>query len=263
VIIRQLKNKARRTLASRFRRRVLPVRTLGPLVSFTFDDAPRSAMTVGARILETHDVRGTYYLSLGLLGSSSELGPIATEKDVVDVAGRGHELGCHTFDHHDAWHTRTRVYIESVDRNRQALAELLPDHTFRSFAYPKSGATLAVKAALQQRFECCRGGGQTSNVGTTDLNLLYACFIDQRARMTLEAVRGLLDLNAEQRGWLIFAAHAIEDDTSDFACAPKFLEAIVHHSLESGATVMPVAAACAHLKAAASSVAERQQGDSF
>ena len=33
-----------------------------PLVSFTFDDVPKSAATAGAAILEQHDARGTFYV---------------------------------------------------------------------------------------------------------------------------------------------------------------------------------------------------------
>jgi peptidoglycan/xylan/chitin deacetylase (PgdA/CDA1 family) len=248
-ILQRLRAKARRTLASKFRRRELPIRTDRALVSFSFDDAPRSALHAGARVLEACGARATYYLSLGLLGTTSELGPIAGHGDVERALAQGHELGCHTFDHCDAYDTATHAYVESVERNRQALAQWLPNEVFSSFAYPKNGATLAVKPALAERFACCRGGGQTFNAGSVDLNLLQACFIDRRARLDLGTLRALIDSNAEQRGWLIFAAHDISNDESAFACTPTLLEALVRHSLGTGSQVLPVAAACERLKA--------------
>jgi peptidoglycan/xylan/chitin deacetylase (PgdA/CDA1 family) len=253
-IIRRLSAKAQRTLASRLRRRELPIRTDRALVSFSFDDAPRSALDVGARILEDCGARGTYYLSLGLLGKTSELGPIARCEDVERVVADGHELGCHTFDHYDAYDTPARAYVESVDRNRHALAQWLPNEAFASFAYPKNGATLAVKPELAARFACCRGGGQTFNADSVDLNLVQACFIDRRAQLDLAALRKLIDANAERRGWLIFAAHDISDDTSDFACSARLLESLVRHSLDAGAQVLPVAVACDRLSADASTL---------
>ena len=203
-------------------------------------------------MLEGCGARGTYYLSLGLLGTTSELGPIADRDDVQRVVAQGHELGCHTFDHCDAYDTAPHAYVESVDRNRQALAQWLPNEVFSSFAYPKNGATLAVKPALAARFQCCRGGGQTFNAGSVDLNLVQACFIDRRAQLDLDMLRALIDSNAEQRGWLIFAAHDISDEESAFACPPTLLEALVRHSLDAGSQVLPEATACEHLRTCAS-----------
>ena len=40
-----------------------------PMVSFTFDDIPKSAATTGAGILEDHGARGTFYVSGGLVGT--------------------------------------------------------------------------------------------------------------------------------------------------------------------------------------------------
>lgn len=222
-----------------------------PLVSFTFDDAPRSAFERGGGVLEHHGVRGTYFVSLGLLSSLSEVGPIADADELNAAADRGHELGCHTFDHHDAWHVSAADYIASVDANQHALETIRPGERFRTFAYPKSGATHAVKAELARRFVCCRAGGQSFNSGVVDLNQLKACFIDRRAHADLDFLRQLIDDNAERRGWLIFAAHDISAAPGDFACSEDRLDKLVRHALASGAEVLPVATACARLGAAA------------
>jgi peptidoglycan/xylan/chitin deacetylase (PgdA/CDA1 family) len=245
------RDSVRRLLASRLARRELPLRARTPIVSFSFDDAPESAFRIGARILQAHDAHATYYVCLGLAGAASELGRLGGRADIERVAGAGHELGCHTYDHHDAWNTSTREYLASIERNRAALAQWLPAQDLRSFAYPKNGATIGVKQALRTRFDACRGGGQTFNAGSADLGLLRACFIDARARMTPAALQALIEGNAAQRGWLIFAAHAIADDGSAYACAPSRLEALLRQCLDSGARVLPVGRALAHLKQAA------------
>lgn len=246
--VKRARGKVQRTLAARLHRRELRLAGKQPAVSFTFDDAPRTAFGAGAAILEAHGARGTYYMSLGLLSTTGEVGPIAEPRDLERALERGHELGCHTFDHHDAWYTDCASYIASVDRNRAALQGLLPGHAFRSFAYPKSGATAAVKPALAQRFECCRGGGQTFNAGTTDLNLLSACFVDRRARVDLRFISALIDRNAEAGGWLIFAAHGISDGDAQFGCSTAFFETIVQRAVASGSRVLTVSAACEQLR---------------
>ena len=44
------------------------LRNATPMVSFTFDDLPKSAVTTGADLLEAHGARGTFYVSGGLVG---------------------------------------------------------------------------------------------------------------------------------------------------------------------------------------------------
>lgn len=241
------KGKTRRTLARRLHRRMLDIATPRALVSFTFDDAPRTAFGAGAEILEAHGVRGTYFVSLGLMGTTTEVGPIGKPRDLVQAFGRGHELGCHTFGHDDAWFTERAVYVRSVDRNREALQELLPSQAFGSFAYPKSGAIAAVKPALAERFACCRAGGQTFNRGRVDLNLVSACFIDRRATADMRFVADLIERNAEAGGWLVFAAHDISHTDWAFGCEPAFFSEVVRRAVESGSEVLPMSAACARL----------------
>src|SRR5438067_1641036 len=57
-----------RTAARRLARRPFVMKKGEPLISFTFDDFPRSALKTAGRILEEHGIFGTYYGSLGLMG---------------------------------------------------------------------------------------------------------------------------------------------------------------------------------------------------
>src|SRR3954466_1234050 len=70
-----------------------------PMVSFTFDDIPRSAATMGAKLLEAHEARGTFYVSGGLVGTKSADWTVVAAEDVVDLHRNGHEIGCHTLSH--------------------------------------------------------------------------------------------------------------------------------------------------------------------
>src|SRR4051794_7530409 len=94
------KAKVDHRLAKYFRVEPLRLRNETAMVSFTFDDIPKSAATTGAGILEDHGVRGTFYVSGGLVGATSS--PHWTAADVPDIVAlhrRGHEIGCHTFSH--------------------------------------------------------------------------------------------------------------------------------------------------------------------
>lgn len=246
----KIKGKYHRSLANRLVRRMIEIKTPTPMISFTFDDAPKTAFDTGGAILRLYGAKATYYVSLGLLGSETEVGAIASSDDLLLAEQEGNELGCHTYHHLDAWETSTDQYMASVLENGRALDKILPGVNFKTFAYPKNGAKFSVKSPLQERFICCRGGGQTTNVGMADLNLLKACFLDKRQNVDMDFIKNLIDYNTAFRGWLIFVTHDIADNPSPFGCTPEFFAKVVEYSALSGAMLLPVSDACQKLLAA-------------
>lgn len=215
-----------------------------PLVSFTFDDFPRSAWATGGALLSSYGLKGTYYVSLGLLGQMSPTGEIAHLEDVEAVAAHGHELGCHTFDHRDAWETEPDIFAGAILCNRKMLAQINPDIHFQTFSYPISPPRPANKVCTRH-FICSRGGGQTFNSGPrVDLNYLQAFFLDERNRSQFGLVEEAIARNAERKGWLIFATHDVSDSPTRYGCSPSFFEHTIRLSLASGARVLPVSHAC-------------------
>ncbi len=208
-------------------------------VSFTFDDFPRSALLTGGSILERFGMRGTYYASFGLMGRSVPTGSIFLPGDLRRLLEAGHELGCHTFDHCDAWRTSPAAFEESVVRNRRALSGLLPGTVLRTLSSPMSPPRAHTKRRMQSHFLGCRGGGQTFNVGTTDLNNLRAFFIEQ-SRDDLLPIRRLIEENKHARGWLILATHDVGETTTRFGCSPATFEQVAGWVARSGARVLPV-----------------------
>lgn len=245
--------------------RPLAVGTDAPIVSFTFDDFPRSAFLEGGSILRRYGAQGTYYVSLGLMGKQSPVGPMFQARDLNELVHLGHELGCHTFGHCHSWNTPPDVYERAILENQEAFSELLPEASFQTFAYPHSAPRLAVKKVAGRHFLCCRGGGlkpghylfrhsaggQTFNLGITDLNYLCAFFLE-KSRGNPEAVKSLIAQNARARGWLIFATHDVCADPSPFGCTPGFFEQTVQWALESGARILPVVEALKVLRASPS-----------
>jgi len=214
-----------------------------PLISFTFDDFPRTAFLEAGRILGRYNILGTYYVSFSLMGKQSQLGPMFHLEDLKELLRQGHELGCHTFGHCHSWDTPPHFYERAIIENQEALREMVPGARFQTFAYPHSWPHLGVKKVASAHFRCCRGGGRKPiNIGTADLNLLSATFLEQ-TRDNPRAVKALIDDNARARGWLIFATHDLSGDPSPFGCTPDFFEQVVQWSVESGARILPVVGA--------------------
>jgi peptidoglycan/xylan/chitin deacetylase (PgdA/CDA1 family) len=222
------------------------------LISFSFDDFPRSAFLAGGDILKRHGLSATYYAALGLLGRDSPSGEICSVEDLREAFNEGHELGCHTFAHCDSWKTDARRFEESVIQNGAALSELIPGARFKSFSYPISLPHPMTKRAVSRHFLCCRGGGQTFNMGKADLNQLSAYFLE-KTNGNLQPVKDLVDRNKEARGWIIFATHDVSPHPGPYGCTPEFFEDVVNYAVSSGARILPVVKALNTIQATDSS----------
>jgi peptidoglycan/xylan/chitin deacetylase (PgdA/CDA1 family) len=231
-----------RRLARWLGRRPGRVKSTAPIISFTFDDFPRSALYQGGAILRKYNFTGTYYASFGLMGQTIPTGEIFSTGDLGEFVRQGHELGCHTFDHCDSWATPAAEFEASIRRNQQKLAELSPNTRFASLSYPISWPRPQTKRRVAKYFDCARSGGQTFNVGTVDLNYLNAFFIEQ-CHGDFEPIQQIIKANTRANGWLIFATHDVCDSPTRFGCTPELFGRIVACAAESGATILPVSQA--------------------
>ena len=234
-----LPRRLQRRAARWFGRRPCRIRLESPVISFTFDDFPRSALTNGGAILRQYGFSGTYYACFGLLGLENPTGEIFRAEDLGALMRQGHELACHTFDHCDSWETSPHEFEASILRNQQAAAQHVPGVTLKSLSYPISWPRPATKRRIASFFECARGGGQGFNAGVVDLNYLDAFFIEQ-SRDNFDAIKRIIDDNTQAIGWLIFATHDVSDTPTRFGCAPALFERIVDYVAKSGAHVLRV-----------------------
>jgi hypothetical protein len=92
---------------------------------------------------------------------------------------------------------------------------------------------------MARHFVCCRGGGQTFNSGTLDLNYLSAYFLE-KSRSDPDAVKSVIDRNRLASGWLILATHDVGESPTNWGCRPDFFEDIVRYAVSSGARILPV-----------------------
>ena len=211
-----------------------------PIISFSFDDFPKSALHIGGAILKDRGLTGTYYVSLGLLGTEAPAGLLCTEEDLAIAMREGHELGCHTYSHCDSWNTESGAFERALIQNREALSTIAPGASFRTFSYPISSPRPSVKRVSARHFAGCRGGGQVSNLRVADLNQLSAYFLE-KACGDSRPIRDIIEQNRRAKGWLIFATHDVCSEPSPYGCDAEFFREVVEESVRSDSRILTVA----------------------
>lgn len=233
------RNRSWRTSANLFSRKLLRLKGQEAIISFTFDDFPRSALHEGGEILKAQRCAGTYYASAGIIGSHQPTGEMFTAEDLGLLLEQGHELGCHTFGHDDARDTRADVFEASIVKNQEAMKALCPVAKLRTLGYPKSEPRLRTKRVAARYFACCKAGGQRPVPQNADLSYLPSFYIEQ-SRERPEAIREMIDRNREERGWLIFSTHDVSRTPTRFGVTPELFKDVVTYAIDSGAKIMTV-----------------------
>ena len=199
----------------------------GPMVSFTFDDVPKSAATVGAPILEEYDGRGTFYVAGSLVDQKDDHWAGISPDDIVSLHRRGHEVACHTFSHLRATDLDAAAIAVEIEKNRRYLRSLDSSINVENFAYPYGQGSLPRKRQLSNAFRSSRGIVPGVNSGTVDLHYLRAMPLIERD-IERDAIDRAFNEAVASNGWLIFYSHDVEAAPSPYGCSP----ALLRHALD-------------------------------
>jgi peptidoglycan/xylan/chitin deacetylase (PgdA/CDA1 family) len=232
----------RRALCSLYRRTV-PLGNAGPIVSFTFDDFPRSAYAVGGAVLESFGARGTYYATGGLMNVVNELGELFVADDLDSLVARGHELGTQTYQHSSCRSIPLAAFVEDVQKGMRAM-ERVKGHNATNFAYPYGHVTLRSKKILGPALTSSRSIFPGVNGPEIDLNLLRANKLYGDVEQS-QLIEDLIAQNVLQKGWLIFYTHDVRPRPSEYGCTPALFEFAVSRAAESGSRILTVQKALA------------------
>lgn len=243
------------SLGTKIMRRITPLRqrrdirfTLQkPIVSFTFDDCPLSAVTQGLKPMEREGWRGTIYIACGLFGTTNHHGLHMNADDVKAASGSGHEIGGHSFSHIDGHAAGLTPFMDDVARNQAALNALdIPP--CQTFAYPFGEVTPALKTALSKEFTGLRGISPRPMIGRADLNQICSTPVFHGA--DFDHALAQIESLREQPAWITLFMHDISDTPSSWGCTPAQMQSIIDAVKAVGADVMPVAEAIETLKGA-------------
>ena len=228
-----------RWLARRIIKKPLALTAGQGVVTFSFDDAPRTACTTGRKILEDADCLATYYIAGGLMNGEEMGRSCHTAADLQSLRAAGHHLGCHTWGHQRCDLLTRAGMQEEIRRNKAFLTDFGVSENDRHFCYPLGGYHLASKSLVSQHFLSGRLNFGGMQVGVADLNALRALSLYEHL-WEPESLPALMAAVAANRAWLILYTHDVEETPSQYGCTPQLLRAAVQHALAAGCKVMPV-----------------------
>ena len=195
-----------------------------PMVSFTFDDAPVCACTLGARMLDAHGAKGTFYIAGGLIGTRGPHWQEADDADIAALHAGGHEIGAHTYSHAFVPNLSAEAIRGEAARTRARLNAIVPDLTLESFAFPFGFGSVGAKRVLGTLYRSGRSIMPGLNRGRADLMFLRANPL-MDGSTDVGRIERLMDEALSRNGWLIFYGHDVADAPSPYGCTPALLDA--------------------------------------
>lgn len=245
-----LLNRVRAGVSTRATRNVSfafrPMNLAAPIASFTFDDFPRSAWTVGGPIMAAAGVRGSYYVSGGFEGQTRDGIEHFRRDDLAALHEAGHEVGCHTFDHLRLTTASRADADATIARNAAFVRETLGDVAMTSFAYPYGDVTIPTKRYIGTKFPIARGIWDKVNTGRADMNQLRSVGMERKSFDRIDFDAHIAETVAN-KGWLIFYSHDVDEDPTAYGCRPGQLEDMIARVKAAGIEILPVKDAAARI----------------
>lgn len=222
----------------------LPLQGEQAVISVTFDDILASAAHDGARILEDHGCRGTFYIA-GSLTAGHEGGRRTHTLDTLQALhAQGHEIASHGWGHADYTRMPPEAMAADLQDNLAFLRRHLDLPAEINFAYPFGRYGLASKRLSRHLCLSSRILGRGLHRHRADLNLLGCerLYGPGRHRTHWEPL-----IQAMTPGsWLIVSTHEVETDCGDYGCTPSDLSDFVDIAQRHQCLILPIREAIGH-----------------
>jgi len=207
-----------------------------PVVTFTFDDFPKSALS-GADIVERHGGRAGFYACTSFVGQRSPvMGEMFDGATLAELRARGHEIGAHTHTHLDCARTDLSKVERDIGENLVALAEMGHHETVSAFAFPYGETTYSAKRWVGDVFTTGRGILPGVNIGECDRSQLRAVELGASAMHRRRALAALKTAIGA-KGWVFFFTHDVSRAPTDYGAPSDLLEELAQRAVEAGAVL--------------------------
>jgi peptidoglycan/xylan/chitin deacetylase (PgdA/CDA1 family) len=233
-------NRLRKKIADQFKPASAMIGPDYKIVSFTFDDVPKSAFETSVPLFKKHHICGTFYLSLSFMEGLNGNENLFSSADLLECHASGNELASHTYHHFHLFDNSNRNFINhDLRENQREIENLNIGITLENFSYPFGEQTLSAKKVLSRFYRTCRGTDHGVNVGKVDLHNLKAVQLYEQ-KNKLAVIDEILEDFTDSGGWLIFYTHDVQKDYSPFGCSPEYLSSVVQQCIQQGYKIVSV-----------------------
>lgn len=200
-----------------------------PIVTLTFDDGWESVFEIAAPLLKDYQYPVTFYLNTGALGQPRRF----TNEQVGILKKAGHEIAAHTVTHPHL-NTLSPQEVEKELSESKNILEKLTDAPVIDFASPFGDANEEVIALIKKYFQSNRTvlPGYNSKYRFDPYQIRVQ---NVSVKTTPEKVEEWLDWTVQNRVWLVFAYHQVDNKGAPYSASPedfkKHLEAIKKRGL--------------------------------
>ena len=244
-----------RSLPAKIKRRLTQWRAVAPLcirpektiVSFTFDDFPKSAAEDGADIIESVNGKATYYACSSLAGQHMTTGQQFDAADIVALQASGHEIGAHTHTHLDCSKAKLSDIRKDIALNIRQLNDMGASEVTQ-FAYPYGETQVPLKRTLARDFETARGVLAGINTPGADRMQLRALQLTPDAS-TIKRAEAALNAARNSPAWIVIFTHDVARAPSPFGVRSDDLRTLANMADDIDADILSISGAMRKMKA--------------
>lgn len=210
-------------------------------VAFTFD-AGYASGTTAASILESHGMRGTFYVVSGQLRQGSAYADYLSAQDVANLSARGHEIGSMTASQADLT-TLDPARLDAELSGSRAALESITGKTVASLAYPYGSVDDAVASAAASYYSTGRAISWyvTDFTPTVDAYRLPGFIV--RSTTSLSEAKYVVDYAAANNVYVVLSFGRIVASPGTYDWTPSDLDALAAYVQSKGvatSTVSPI-----------------------
>jgi peptidoglycan/xylan/chitin deacetylase (PgdA/CDA1 family) len=208
-------------------------------ISFSFDDFPKSSVSIGGKILSQNNLKGTYYASPGVFNKMYYGKNMVLLSDLNFLIEKKHEIGCHTYDHSVFDKVSNKAIKHSIDKNIYFFRREFPEVSLGNFAYPRGSVNLYGKYLINKKYSTARTTEAGINRGKMDVNLLKANRLYSKT-VSLDRHFEMIDDCKKNGGWLIFYTHDVDFNPSKFGCDPGYFKSVVSYAIKKEVEILSI-----------------------